>query len=78
MTSRIENIQLTLRNIYYLLDETDFMNQITDLIATQRKGTTGGDFNLVLNPNLDSTTGLKHQSLSPVTPSYKMKALKNW
>ncbi len=65
VVGRIESIEITLTNIYYPPDEgTEFMNQITDLIVTQGKGIIiiCGDFNLILNPNLASTTGAKHKS----------------
>ena len=62
---KIENVEITLINIYYPPDEkTQFMNEIIDLIVTQGKGMViiGGDLNLVLNPNVDSTAGIKHKS----------------
>ena len=62
---KIENVEITLINIYYPPDEkAQFMNEMIDLIVTQGKGMViiGGDLNLVLNPNVDSTAGIKHKS----------------
>lgn len=60
VVGKMETTEISLMNVYYLPDVgPEFMTQMTELIITQGKGVIiiGWDFNLVLNPNMDSTAG---------------------
>lgn len=60
VVGKIEIETISLMNVYYPPDtRLEFMIQIIEVILTQGKGiiSIGGDFNLVFNPNMDSTSG---------------------